>query len=161
MCNRTHVSNKSRHCMRWNSNQSIKSFYWACFIGWKKIKAQSLLAKKQFSKMRMKLCSPSSYYKKDTMVLFSPFLSSLSCIATMLYIAWLLILISCTLNDAKPIVNNAIRLPLIRKSTPHIRKRAATSSKYALYDQDHVEYLTKVNIGTPPQEFLVTVDTGR
>lgn len=89
----------------------------------------------------------------------------LSYIATMLYISWLFVLISfCTclpLNDAKPIVNNAIKLPLIRKSTPHIRKRAATSSKYALYDQDHVEYLTKVNIGTPPQEFLVTVDTGR
>ncbi|GAN01471.1 gastricsin-like [Mucor ambiguus] len=81
----------------------------------------------------------------------------------MLYISWFFILISCTclpLNDAKPIVNNAIKLPLVRKSTPHIRKRAATSSKYALYNQDHVEYLTKVNIGTPPQEFLVTVDTG-
>lgn len=82
----------------------------------------------------------------------------------MLYISWFFVIVSCTfiiLNDAKPIVNNPIKLPLIRKSSPHIRKRSATSSKYALYDQDHVEYLTKVNIGTPPQEFLVTVDTGR
>ncbi|KAI8639020.1 aspartic peptidase domain-containing protein [Parasitella parasitica] len=64
------------------------------------------------------------------------------------------------MNDAKPIVNNPIKLPLIRRSTPHHRKRLATSSKYILYNQDQIEYLTKVNIGTPPQEFLVTVDTG-
>lgn len=108
-----------------------------------------------------------SYIKTQCNLVHSsppPLFLSLSYIAAMLYISLFFVLISCTcipLNDAKPIVNTAIKLPLIRKSTPHIRKRAATSSKYALYNQDHVEYLTKVNIGTPPQEFLVTVDTGR
>ncbi|CEP07795.1 hypothetical protein [Parasitella parasitica] len=53
-----------------------------------------------------------------------------------------------------------MRLPLIKRSTARNRKRSAASSKYTLYDQDQIEYLTKVNIGTPPQEFLVTIDTG-
>lgn len=52
-----------------------------------------------------------------------------------------------------------IRLPLIRH-TPHLSKRAG-SEAYKLYNADRTEYLTKIYIGTPPQEFQVSIDTGR
>jgi hypothetical protein len=56
--------------------------------------------------------------------------------------------------------NDVIKLPLIKRSSLSLNKRAS-SSRFRLYDQEQTEYLIKVNIGTPPQEFLVSIDTGR
>ncbi|KAI9360124.1 aspartic peptidase domain-containing protein, partial [Pilaira anomala] len=55
-----------------------------------------------------------------------------------------------------------ITLPLLKRlpSSSIIEKRAATSEQSKLYNADNVEYLTKLYIGTPPQEFLVSIDTG-
>ncbi|KAI7897321.1 aspartic peptidase domain-containing protein [Mucor mucedo] len=53
--------------------------------------------------------------------------------------------------------NDFIRLPLTRHT--HLTKRAG-SEGYKLYNADRTEYLTKIYIGTPPQEFQVSVDTG-
>lgn len=58
-----------------------------------------------------------------------------------------------------PARNDFISLPLTRHS-PSLSKRA-TSEGYKLYNADRTEYLTKIYIGTPPQEFQVSVDTGR
>jgi hypothetical protein len=57
--------------------------------------------------------------------------------------------------------NDVIKLPLIKRKTSSSLIKRASSSRYRLYDQEQVEYLIKVNIGTPPQEFLVSIDTGR
>lgn len=69
-----------------------------------------------------------------------------------------------TLSNASviPNKNDLITLPLIKRRSPatHHRKRS-TSEEYKLYNADKIEYLTKIYIGTPPQEFLVSIDTGR
>lgn len=68
-----------------------------------------------------------------------------------------------TLSNASviPNKNDLITLPLIKRRLPatHHRKRS-TSEEYKLYNADKIEYLTKIYIGTPPQEFLVSIDTG-
>ena len=56
--------------------------------------------------------------------------------------------------------NDLITLPLIKR-TSALRKRQANDENYKLYNEDRVEYLTKIYIGTPPQEFYVSIDTGR
>lgn len=54
-----------------------------------------------------------------------------------------------------------ITLPLLKRHSSSIEKRATSSEQSKLYNADNVEYLTKLYIGTPPQEFLVSIDTGR
>lgn len=57
--------------------------------------------------------------------------------------------------------NNVIKLPLIKRKTSSSLMKKRSSNRYRLYDQQQTEYLVKVNIGTPSQEFLVSIDTGR
>lgn len=56
--------------------------------------------------------------------------------------------------------NDFITLSLTRQTPRSLGKRAA-SEGYKLYNAERTEYLTKIYIGTPPQEFQVSVDTGR
>ncbi|KAI7907180.1 aspartic peptidase domain-containing protein [Cokeromyces recurvatus] len=81
---------------------------------------------------------------------------------------YLLLFISLIANEniifGKPILkeNDIFSLSLIKRYSysSSIRKRSSISNVYPLYDQEQIEYLTKINIGTPPQEFLVSIDTG-
>lgn len=64
--------------------------------------------------------------------------------------------------DSSITQSSVVRLPLIRRQHPssRLRKRADSFSAQ-LYNEQGSEYLVKVAIGTPPQEFTVTLDTGR
>lgn len=70
----------------------------------------------------------------------------------------LLLTTTCTLSYVIP-NNDFISLPLIKR--PRSLTKRGTSENYKLYNADKIEYLTKIYIGTPPQEFLVSIDTGR
>lgn len=61
-------------------------------------------------------------------------------------------------NDVDPPL---LRLPLMRKSAPlhQFNKRDPFSTP--LYNDQGSQYLVSVGIGTPPQNFTVTLDTGR
>ncbi|GAA5805417.1 hypothetical protein HPULCUR_010933 [Helicostylum pulchrum] len=69
----------------------------------------------------------------------------------------LLLTTTCTLSYVIP-NNDFISLPLIKR--PRSLTKRGTSENYKLYNADKIEYLTKIYIGTPPQEFLVSIDTG-
>lgn len=71
-------------------------------------------------------------------------------------------------DDGKPLV----RLPLVRKprtvdmltarrqrSSPHLNKRDPFQT--SLYNDEGSQYLVEVGIGSPAQNFTVTLDTGR
>lgn len=56
-----------------------------------------------------------------------------------------------------------IQLPLIKRrrapATQQLKRRYVED--YQLYNDQRIEYLTKVYIGTPAQVFYVSIDTGR
>ncbi|KAI9469822.1 MAG: aspartic peptidase domain-containing protein [Benjaminiella poitrasii] len=74
----------------------------------------------------------------------------------------LLLLLAINNNvSAKPVrKNDIIQLPLIKRQHRSSFQKRTTEGEYRLLNQDLVEYLTHISIGTPPQEFLVSVDTG-
>ncbi|KAI8969277.1 aspartic peptidase domain-containing protein [Mycotypha africana] len=56
--------------------------------------------------------------------------------------------------------NNIITLPLIKSDRRNLSKRSNNKAVYELINERNIEYLAKVDIGSPPQEFLVSIDTG-
>ena len=72
------------------------------------------------------------------------------------------------LLPAACLATNTIRLP-IRRSSPstpldhrHLKRSAPPRNGAAqLYNDEGSEYLVRVSIGTPPQNFTVALDTGR
>ncbi|KAI8085299.1 aspartic peptidase domain-containing protein [Thamnidium elegans] len=77
----------------------------------------------------------------------------------LLFTITLLLSTSITLSYVIP-NNDFISLPLIKRPPSLSLKKRATPENYKLYNADKIEYLTKIYIGTPPQEFLVSIDTG-
>jgi hypothetical protein len=58
---------------------------------------------------------------------------------------------------------NNIILPVTKRkrTTTNFEKRAADSHSAALFNDDGSEYLINIGIGTPIQNFTVSLDTGR
>jgi hypothetical protein len=78
-------------------------------------------------------------------------------IATNLFI---ILLISTTISC------QLIKLPIIERQqqqqlTPKSSKRDTSIPEVPLYNANAREYLIQIGIGTPPQLFNVTLDTGR
>lgn len=74
------------------------------------------------------------------------------------------------LLPAACIATNTIRLPIRRSSSStlnapdrHLKRSASPPHNGAaqLYNDEGSEYLVRVGIGTPPQNFTVALDTGR
>ncbi|CAO3607935.1 unnamed protein product [Cunninghamella echinulata] len=72
-------------------------------------------------------------------------------------------------NDKNNNQGNLLRMPIMKKPIPppqylknhhHQQKRDGSSFKGGLYNDQGSQYLITVGVGTPPQEFLVTFDTG-
>ena len=61
-------------------------------------------------------------------------------------------------NDVDPPL---LRLPLMRKSAPSQQFDKRDPFSTGLYNDQGSQYLVSVGIGTPPQNFTVTLDTGR
>lgn len=69
----------------------------------------------------------------------------------------LLLLIDLT---TKCTATDLIRLPIIKHATAHIAKRDNIPA-IPLFNANAREYLIEIGLGTPPQMFNVTLDTGR
>lgn len=74
------------------------------------------------------------------------------------------------LLPAACLATNTIRLPIRRSSSSsisapdrHLKRRSVSPHHGAaqLYNDEGSEYLVRVGIGTPPQNFTVALDTGR
>lgn len=57
--------------------------------------------------------------------------------------------------------NQGSALDIARKKTHLLSKRAGGVYNASLYNDQGSQYLIEVGIGTPPQNFTVTLDTGR
>lgn len=59
--------------------------------------------------------------------------------------------------------NGIIRLPIVQQQTNHRNQysRRDNIPAIALFNANAREYLIEIGIGTPPQKFNVTLDTGR
>lgn len=72
--------------------------------------------------------------------------------------------VASSLPDASSITSSSVvRLPLLRRQHPHGSSRRKRDGPFSaqLYNDQGSEYLIQVAIGTPPQKFTVTLDTGR
>lgn len=72
--------------------------------------------------------------------------------------------VASPLPDASSITpSSVVRLPLLRRQHPHGSSRRKRDGSFSaqLYNDQGSEYLIQVAIGTPPQNFTVTLDTGR
>lgn len=69
----------------------------------------------------------------------------------------LLLLLSYQVN------NQIIRLPIITKTHNELlsKRDDTTIASIPLYNANSRQYLIEIGIGTPPQYFNVTLDTGR
>lgn len=74
------------------------------------------------------------------------------------------------LLPAACLATNTIRLPIRRRSSSssisapdrHLKRSVSPHQGAAqLYNDEGSEYLVRVGIGTPPQNFTVALDTGR
>ncbi|KAJ8653146.1 hypothetical protein O0I10_011195 [Lichtheimia ornata] len=71
--------------------------------------------------------------------------------------------VASPLPDASSITpSSVVRLPLLRRQHPHGSSRRKRDGSFSaqLYNDQGSEYLIQVAIGTPPQNFTVTLDTG-
>lgn len=65
--------------------------------------------------------------------------------------------------------NKILRIPISRRSSNNnqqqqnrkLKQRGTTTSSASLYNANGKEYLIQVGVGSPPQYFNVTLDTGR
>lgn len=88
-----------------------------------------------------------------------------------MYTKWLQILIlshviisieAAALPFQHTTLNRHIQLPLLKRNPGSLLKRSVGDiSTLELYNELKTEYLIKMSIGTPPQEFIVAFDTGR
>ncbi|KAG1053877.1 hypothetical protein G6F43_004076 [Rhizopus delemar] len=87
-----------------------------------------------------------------------------------MYTKWLQILIlshviisieAAALPFQHTTLNRHIQLPLLKRNPGSLLKRSVGDiSTLELYNELKTEYLIKMSIGTPPQEFIVAFDTG-
>lgn len=59
--------------------------------------------------------------------------------------------------------NQYIQLDLFKRQNDHhsLTKRYVNDTSFKLYNEQRTEYLIKISVGTPPQDFMVSFDTGR
>ena len=59
--------------------------------------------------------------------------------------------------------NQYIPLELFKRQNDHhlLTKRYVNDTSFKLYNERRTEYLIKISVGTPPQDFMVSFDTGR
>ncbi|RCH99517.1 hypothetical protein CU097_015439 [Rhizopus azygosporus] len=58
--------------------------------------------------------------------------------------------------------NQYIQLDLFKRQNDHhsLTKRYVNDTSFKLYNEQRTEYLIKISVGTPPQSFMVSFDTG-
>lgn len=92
------------------------------------------------------------------MLLFSPLFLFISFFIVMYFITFIILL---SLSSSIVGANRLIRLPILQQQQQQGLIKRDVIPALPLYNANAREYLVQIGIGTPPQLFNVTLDTGR